>query len=201
MVDFNASRRRRQEMYQAALQRILGQKQAAESDYSARSSLLEMEKPNALRNVLNNFASRGMAFSSGYGQENQRVNTNYANQLSSLAAEKNARLTAAQQDEGSETAAFNYDLSDLSSQEAQYQAEQERQRVQAMAAQEQQFADVAAARAQAQQPNMQAGNDRQNMTRADFLKAHPNFAATRGEERKRFLRNHPGIAAKWARYN
>ena len=45
-----------------------------------------------------------------------------------------------------------------------------------------------------------SGGNSGGMTKQQFLAAHPILASLQGEDRRRFLKNHPGIAQAWARY-
>lgn len=134
-ADFAASRRRRQDQYQQAIQNILAKRMAAENQFIGKTGMLGVNKKKDLRSILNNFASRGMAFSTGYLNKNQDVEGDYARQQSEAESQKNAALTEAQQQEAEENSRFQYDLSDIASQQAQYEAEQQRQLVAALAEQ------------------------------------------------------------------
>jgi hypothetical protein len=164
-ADFSSLRRNRFDQFQQALARILSRRQSADTAYQSGASQLDIEKPNVLRNVLNNFAGRGMAYSSGYGTEVQNTNTDFANRLASLASARNAEQTAADLDQGQETANYSYDLADYQNQQAAYEAQQQQQLVAAQAAQQEQQARIAAIRAQAQRASAPSNNTRQGTYR------------------------------------
>lgn len=186
--DFAAQRRNRHAQYQNTLQRILRKRQGADTEYGAGSSALAIEKPNTLRNVLNNFSGRGLAFSSGYGNQVQNVETDYASKLAGLASRRNAVQSEADLEQGEATSGYNYDLSDYQSQQAAYEAQKQQELVASQAQQQQMMQQIA------QQKQANSGP-----TRAEFLKAHPVLAGLKGEARDKFLRNHPGIAQGWER--
>jgi hypothetical protein len=150
-TDFAAARRNRLDQYQDALQRILQRRQAANANYQSGESALNIEKPNVLRGVLSNFAGRGMAYSSGYGTQVQNTETDFANQLSQLASQRNATLSDADIQQGQEDSQYNYDLADYGSQQAQYEAQQRQEMVAALAAQRQQEAQLRLTQAKTRQ--------------------------------------------------
>lgn len=155
-ADFASQRRNRLSQYQNALQRILQQRQGANATYQSGESAINIERPNTLRGVLSSFAGRGMAHSSGYGSAVENTNTGYANQLSQLAAQRNAALSDADIQEGSETANYNYDLADYGSQQAAYEAQKQQELVAGLAAEKQQQAGLQLTLARAKQAGTQA---------------------------------------------
>jgi hypothetical protein len=149
--DFGTASRRRLSQYQDALARILQRRQAAQQSYTQDAANINMQHPINLRNLLSNFAGRGMAYSSGYGEGVSNENTGYANQLSGLQSNLNANLSSADIDQNAEANNYNYDISDLQGQQAAYQAQQQQDRVAALASLQQQQAQTALLRARAQQ--------------------------------------------------
>lgn len=149
-MDFTARRRGHYEQLLNRLAQIRLRRSQADTNYSQNATRLDIEKPNALRNVTNQWAGRGLSFSSGHGQGIQRVNTDFANQLASLASQRQGVHSAADVEEQGENTSYNYDLADLDAQQAAYQAQQEQERVAALAAQQEQEARIAAIMAQAQ---------------------------------------------------
>lgn len=215
-MDFTARRRGRYEQLLNRLAQIRLRRTQADTNYSQGATKLDIEKPNALRNVTNQWAGRGLSFSSGHGQGVQRVNTDFANQLASLASHRQGVHSAADIEEQGENTSYNYDLADLDAQQAAYQAQQEQERVAALAAQQEQEARIAAIQAQASNAGGGGGGGgglhsvsnpvtgqgqptNPAAARAEFLRDHPVFAATSGAARRRFLMNHPGIASAWQR--
>lgn len=180
--DFATKRRNRLQRYQDALARIAARRQGAQNLYSAGSSQIALEKPKELSNVLNNYAGRGMAFSSGYGKSVQDTETSFANQLANLAAQRNAALTESQLEESDETSRYSYDLSDLSSQQADYESEREREQVAALAEQQQQQAQLALTQAQAAAAANKEENGRSVPGKKKVIKRR-NKAAERNRKR------------------
>lgn len=156
MADFNALRRNRYSQYQNALMRILQGRQSADQSYGMKQSMISQERPKALRNLLNNFSGRGLAFSSGYGTGVSETNANYDSQAAAALADRNAAYANADLQQSAEDSAYNYDLADYGNQEAAYRAQQEQERVAALAAQQQQQAQLALTMARTNQANAQA---------------------------------------------
>lgn len=69
------------------------QRQQEEQNYGDSLFDLNKQHPIDVRNLLNNFAGRGLAFSSGYGNSSSQLGDNYATSLSRLAAARTAALT------------------------------------------------------------------------------------------------------------
>lgn len=65
-------------------------------DVGTRQHNIETQHPIDLKNILENFAGRGMAYSGRYSQDNQANQDQYAGQMSGLESEKATRLGAIQ---------------------------------------------------------------------------------------------------------
>jgi hypothetical protein len=65
-------------------------------DVGTRRHNVEQQHPLDIKNILENFAGRGMAYSGRYAQDNQANEDQYAGQLSGLDSEKATRLSAIQ---------------------------------------------------------------------------------------------------------
>lgn len=64
------------------------------ADIGVRRRGLQQQHPTDLKNILENFAGRGMAYSGRYVDENANNENQYANQLSGLDTEQTGRLSA-----------------------------------------------------------------------------------------------------------
>lgn len=65
-------------------------------DVGTRRHAIDQQHPLDLKNILENFAGRGMAYSGRYAQDNQANEDQYAGQVSGLESEKATRLGAIQ---------------------------------------------------------------------------------------------------------
>jgi len=113
-LDQFASQRRRLTMqYQQAINRMLGERNSLNTDYASKAGEVEAEKPNAYRRVLNSAAGRGMAFSSGYGQQRADTGKAFAGQLASLAAVRDSSLAGLDSSQGNLKQNYQYNLAEL----------------------------------------------------------------------------------------
>lgn len=72
------------------MNQLVEQGQGINRDYSIQSRDLQSAQPTAFRNLINRFSGRGMAFSSGYGDQVGETN----NQFQNLAADMSGKYTA-----------------------------------------------------------------------------------------------------------
>jgi len=63
---------------------VAAQRQQLESQYADSVNQAQTQEPNRTRGILNNFAGRGMAYSSGYGQALGNENDAYQHLMSQL---------------------------------------------------------------------------------------------------------------------
>lgn len=154
--DFSSQRRNRLSQYQTLLQQLTGRRQAANNQYASSAAQIDMEKPTVFRNILNSAASRGMARSSGYGQEVAQTNADFSNQFAGLATNRDAELSAADLDQNAGYNDYQYDLSDLDNQQAYYDAQNNQNLVATLAQQKQQQADLGLTHAKTAQAIAQA---------------------------------------------
>lgn len=198
MPDYNASRTNRYNSYQTALQRILNRKNNANQAYQSGSSAIAIEKPQVLRQLLNNYGSRGMAYSTGYAGANQSTESSYATALANLASTRDSTLADADLETTGETNQYNYDIADYNAQEADWTAQQQRDLVAAQAGPGGNNGAAAPAT-----PNLASGAP-PTMNRAQFLRTHPELEqrVQNGDKKaiNAFLKNHPAIAQAWSRY-
>lgn len=92
--DAQANDERAQMMAQRnkALMSFMTQGQDLETDYANSARQVEQQIPDALRDVLEGFAGRGLAFSSGYAGEVGNANKFFANQQANLAQQRTRGL-------------------------------------------------------------------------------------------------------------
>jgi hypothetical protein len=72
------------DQYNQLLNMLLEREQALEQDWTVNTRDIELQRPEAFRNLLNSFAGRGMSFSSGYGQEFGETEGEFARALGDL---------------------------------------------------------------------------------------------------------------------
>lgn len=68
------------------------QQQALRRQFTQQQYDINQQKPYAFRDVLNNFAGRGMAFSTGYGNAQGRLHQQFAQQLARLTGDERFNL-------------------------------------------------------------------------------------------------------------
>jgi hypothetical protein len=202
---YNTKRRNTFSMYQSALQKLLGQKNNIEEDYTRNVNSVETEKPNAYRKLLNSFAGRGMAHSSGYGYQQQETQNTFAKQISDMLLGKTRSLADIQGQESDAGQQYQFGLDEIASEETAQIAADQRAAAE-LAAQQQLMsqpevsptgqlsaAPVGAATPAAAKPAM---------NRQQYLRTHPVLASIVGNPAKlrAFLQQHPGIAREWSAY-
>lgn len=79
---------------QNAMNQLTLQRQQLNEDYTTAMRDADLTQSDSLRGLLSNFAGRGMAYSSGYGNAVGEQNRNYANYTGSLASGKQRGLAA-----------------------------------------------------------------------------------------------------------
>lgn len=159
---------------------------------------LGIQQKDDQRGDLNNFSSRGMAYSSGYGDEVTNSARDFQNAFADILNQKTNALNYV----GQQRLANDTFLSTAKSLIARRQAERNAE-----------DAGTLGLDPNHQDPALESAPDPTTprgysvpgspaMSKSAFLKAHPVLANTKpgSEARKRFLANHPGIAAQWARY-
>jgi len=193
--------------YMESLNRLSGLKNNAEQDYSTGVNTVEQSKPGAFRNLLNQYAGRGMANSSGYGFAQQETENAFAKTLADMLTSKTRTITDLTGQEGAAGTQYQGDLGEISAEEAaQIAADQQsaamlaaQQAPQPNATGQLGYSEPGAAAA----PNLASGGG-QAMTRAQFLRTHPELEQRiqSGDRNaiNTFLKNHPDIARAWARY-
>jgi hypothetical protein len=134
---------------------------------------------------LNRFAGRGMAYSSGYGQEVTDSATAFQNAFSDLLVQRNNGL----RDIGLQRNDNDQFLAAARQRIANSQAAYNTQNAGTLG-----LAPVPTAARQS------TVNNRPQLSKAAFLQNHPKLASLRGKDRERFLKNHPEIAQAFARY-
>lgn len=89
-----------------ALSQLTQQRQQLNEDYTVNARNAGYNQDSSLRNLLGNYAGRGMAFSSGYGNAVGEQNRVYSDYVGQLASNKQRGLAAA--DTGQAAAESNY---------------------------------------------------------------------------------------------
>lgn len=87
---------------------LVKQRQQLANSVTTQERDLDLQLPTALRNVLNNFAGRGMAYSSGYGTEYGNTQADFARQRADL--ERQLQEGMADYDAQQQQAANDYQL-------------------------------------------------------------------------------------------
>lgn len=91
---------------QNSMNQLTLQRQQLNEDYTTAMRNADLTQSDSLRGLLSNYAGRGMAYSSGYGNAVGEQNRNYANYTGDLASGKQRGL--AQADAGQAAAESNY---------------------------------------------------------------------------------------------
>ena len=92
---------------------ILMQRQQAQRDYTGNLQDLDMQQPEEERGLLNQFASRGMPFSSGYGMGVGKLQNQFAGARSGLKGNLTDALTGLQNQETEGSAHYNRTLANI----------------------------------------------------------------------------------------
>lgn len=80
---------------------------------------INQEAPNIYRGILNNAASRGMAYSSGYGYNYGQAQNQITNQKANLSSALNIDLNRMREDKERAMAQYQYNLANIMQQQAQ----------------------------------------------------------------------------------
>lgn len=99
--------------YDQNLIALNNQRNQVSQDYNTQRHVYDQNLPIAARNLLNNYAGRGMAMSTGYGQAVGQQNASLANQLASLDASKQVGLSNIDTQQGQLNAGYQNDLSSI----------------------------------------------------------------------------------------
>lgn len=90
-------------------------------DVTNQVRAINQEAPNIYRGVLNNFAGRGMAYSSGYGHTFGIAANQIANERANLQSGREIDLSRMREDKENVMARYQYNLSNILQQQAQGQ--------------------------------------------------------------------------------
>jgi hypothetical protein len=175
-----------QALQQAAQQRLLG------------TRAIDEAQPGLERGNLNQFAGRGMAFSSGYGTSVSDLARELFNKRAGVESDYQQNQQNIVNQGLNNRNAFVQMLNQLAS----TQAERAAAKAAELSLSAPSAVNVPNPYAAAPAPAPAATPAKAaTPTRAEFLRDHPILASLHGADRERFLRNHPGIAQAWARYN
>lgn len=108
-----------QKNQQDYLNSLTQQRQQLAGDVTTQERDLEAALPDSLRNVLNNYAGRGMAYSSGYGYQYGQTEADYARQRADLERQLQEGMAGFDADQQQATDDYQLALSQLMSSSAE----------------------------------------------------------------------------------
>lgn len=123
-ADYAAKRRDLLFGYQNAIAELARRRNSLTTDYASKAAQVANETPNVYRRLLSNYAGRGMAYGTGYGQARVNADASIANQLAGLTSTRDAGLASIAAENGRQNQQLQYSLDDLAAQQAAWQATQ-----------------------------------------------------------------------------